>query len=115
MFPRFREVHGYETVLSPGEVLYIPAYWWHYIESERDSMTVSLNFWFFPAWQGKDEDDDDSKDLVPEAVDQVLVRREIESMIAETFHPSKVKDVLKEMLDRRFDFIQAKSEEKENN
>ena len=37
MFPRFREVHGYDTILGPGEVLYIPSHWWHYIESERDS------------------------------------------------------------------------------
>jgi hypothetical protein len=32
------------TVLQPGEVLYIPAYWWHYIESPYEE-TISVNFW----------------------------------------------------------------------
>ncbi len=26
-FPRFREVKGFEAVLEPGEVLYLPMYW----------------------------------------------------------------------------------------
>ncbi|XP_065829984.1 hypoxia-inducible factor 1-alpha inhibitor-like [Oscarella lobularis] len=112
MFPRFREVHGYDTILGPGEVLYIPSHWWHYIESERDSMTVSLNFWFYPAWHEKD-DQENWKDLVPDAVDQLLVKQEVETLIAESFHPTKVKDVLKEILDKRFDFIEAKRPEKD--
>lgn len=34
-FPRFGEIRGMEVALEPGEVLYIPNYWWHYIESEK--------------------------------------------------------------------------------
>ena len=33
-FPRFSEIEGMEVAMEPGEVLYIPNYWWHYIESE---------------------------------------------------------------------------------
>ena len=36
MFPKFRNVTGVDAVVGPGDVLYIPNYWWHYIESERD-------------------------------------------------------------------------------
>ncbi|KJE91396.1 hypoxia-inducible factor 1 [Capsaspora owczarzaki ATCC 30864] len=43
-FPRFSELHGWECILEPGEVLYIPAYWWHHVESLTDS--VSVNFWY---------------------------------------------------------------------
>ena len=35
-FPRFSGIRGMEVALEPGEVLYIPNYWWHYIESEMD-------------------------------------------------------------------------------
>lgn len=47
-FPRFSEIRGMEVALEPGEVLYIPNYWWHYIESESHSKTISMNFWFDP-------------------------------------------------------------------
>jgi hypoxia-inducible factor 1-alpha inhibitor (HIF hydroxylase) len=35
-FPKFRNITGVDAVVGPGDVLYIPNYWWHYIESERD-------------------------------------------------------------------------------
>lgn len=47
-FPRFSEIRGMEVALEPDEVLYIPTYWWHYIESESQSNTISVNFWFDP-------------------------------------------------------------------
>lgn len=46
-FPKFKHVKGVETVLGPGDVLYIPIYWWHHIESlMRGGPTVTVNFWF---------------------------------------------------------------------
>ncbi|XP_046989276.1 hypoxia-inducible factor 1-alpha inhibitor-like [Schistocerca americana] len=46
-FPKLREAHGQEAVLGPGDVLYIPIYWWHHVESlMRGGYTVSVNFWF---------------------------------------------------------------------
>uniref|UniRef100_UPI00398E3475 hypoxia-inducible factor 1-alpha inhibitor isoform X4 n=1 Tax=Pristiophorus japonicus TaxID=55135 RepID=UPI00398E3475 len=46
-FPNFRNVVGYETVVGPGDVLYIPMYWWHHIESLLDGgITITVNFWY---------------------------------------------------------------------
>uniref|UniRef100_A0A1Y1LYJ2 JmjC domain-containing protein n=1 Tax=Photinus pyralis TaxID=7054 RepID=A0A1Y1LYJ2_PHOPY len=46
-FPKFRQAKGFETVVGPGEVLYIPMYWWHHVESlMQGSYTVSVNFWY---------------------------------------------------------------------
>jgi hypoxia-inducible factor 1-alpha inhibitor (HIF hydroxylase) len=113
MFPRFREAHGYETILEPGEVLYIPSHWWHYIESEENSMTISLNFWFEPSWQNelsknKQEDsyENDIKADIPQEVEELILKRDIEMMIAETTHPLKVADFLREILDNRYDFLE---------
>lgn len=46
-FPNFKDVKGYETVVGPGEVLYIPVYWFHHVESLPDNQyTISVNFWY---------------------------------------------------------------------
>ncbi|KAF8941649.1 Lysine-specific demethylase 8 [Haplosporangium gracile] len=42
--PRFAEAEYLETILAPGELLYIPFQWWHYIRSLSTSFSVS--FWF---------------------------------------------------------------------
>lgn len=43
-FPLFREAKFVEAVLGPGEVLYIPRGWWHYVQSLEASCSVS--FWW---------------------------------------------------------------------
>ncbi|KAL6712254.1 hypothetical protein ACN47E_000131 [Coniothyrium glycines] len=43
-FPRFRTARFVECVLAPGECLYIPVGWWHYVRSLTASFSVS--FWF---------------------------------------------------------------------
>ncbi|KAG7251595.1 hypothetical protein CRUP_001379 [Coryphaenoides rupestris] len=46
-FPNFRKLVGYEAVVGPGDVLYIPMYWWHHIESLLGGgVTVTVNFWY---------------------------------------------------------------------
>ncbi|RXM98599.1 Hypoxia-inducible factor 1-alpha inhibitor [Acipenser ruthenus] len=46
-FPNFKHVVGYETVVGPGDVLYIPMYWWHHIESLLNGgITITVNFWY---------------------------------------------------------------------
>jgi Cupin-like domain len=48
-FPRFREAlaHAQVAELEPGDALYIPALWWHHVESlEKYNMLV--NYW----WKG---------------------------------------------------------------
>jgi len=45
-YPLFRmaKLHS-ECLLHAGDILYIPAYWWHYVTTESD-VSLSLNFWY---------------------------------------------------------------------
>jgi lysine-specific demethylase 8 len=43
-FPLFREAQLMETVVGPGEMLFIPANYWHYVRSLEPSISVS--FWW---------------------------------------------------------------------
>ncbi|KAG0237724.1 hypothetical protein BGW42_000130 [Actinomortierella wolfii] len=43
-YPLFKQAEYVETVLGPGELLYIPFQWWHYIRSL--SVSFSVSFWF---------------------------------------------------------------------
>ena len=44
-FPLFlAQTNYYEVIVGPGECLYIPAGWWHYVESLTASSSVS--FWW---------------------------------------------------------------------
>ncbi|XP_041364031.1 hypoxia-inducible factor 1-alpha inhibitor-like [Gigantopelta aegis] len=46
-FPKFRNLKGLETVLGPGDVLFLPTYWWHQVESLPGlGNTLSVNFWY---------------------------------------------------------------------
>lgn len=45
-FPRFAKAHGHHAVIQPGDMLYIPPRWWHYVRSLGLSITV--NTW----WSG---------------------------------------------------------------
>eukprot|EP00163_Fabomonas_tropica_P022597 TRINITY_DN39392_c0_g1_i1.p1 TRINITY_DN39392_c0_g1~~TRINITY_DN39392_c0_g1_i1.p1 ORF type:complete len:109 (-),score=7.30 TRINITY_DN39392_c0_g1_i1:12-338(-) len=42
-FPLFRKTTATELVLSAGQALYIPKGWWHWVQSETAS--ISLSFW----------------------------------------------------------------------
>jgi lysine-specific demethylase 8 len=43
-FPRFKDAEYVDCVLQPGDCLYIPVGWWHYVRSLTPSFSVS--FWF---------------------------------------------------------------------
>ncbi|KAJ1636935.1 hypothetical protein T492DRAFT_353039 [Pavlovales sp. CCMP2436] len=43
--PRFQDAQAFEAILEPGEVLYIPQYWWHRVENLDDDC-VTVNFWY---------------------------------------------------------------------
>nr|POF07655.1 lysine-specific demethylase 8 [Quercus suber] len=43
-FPLFAQAQYVEAILSPGDSLYIPVGWWHYVESLTTSFSVS--FWW---------------------------------------------------------------------
>ena len=43
-FPRFTEANGTRLMLEAGDVLFIPAFWWHGVRTLE--MSISLNFWW---------------------------------------------------------------------
>ncbi len=43
-FPKFMNAHLYSTTVEPGEILFIPRGWWHYLHAETPS--ISINHWF---------------------------------------------------------------------
>ncbi|GHE26143.1 hypothetical protein GCM10017673_29740 [Streptosporangium violaceochromogenes] len=45
-FPRLARARVYATTVGPGDLLYIPRGWWHYLRSESPS--ISINHWFGP-------------------------------------------------------------------
>jgi hypothetical protein len=49
-FPRFREALAAAQVaeLGPGDALFIPALWWHHVESLDRELNVLVNYW----WNG---------------------------------------------------------------
>lgn len=43
-FPDFVHAHSYEGIIAPGDILYIPEYWWHEVQSLDISLSVNF-FW----------------------------------------------------------------------
>ncbi|OJH40862.1 cupin-like domain-containing protein [Cystobacter ferrugineus] len=43
-YPRFDEATPLEVVLRPGEMIYIPVGWWHSVEGEGQTLTLT-SFW----------------------------------------------------------------------
>ena len=74
-FPRLAKAKGVEAILQPGEVIYIPALWFHHIEC-LDTPCVSVNFWF------KSAPDDPSKVKLPleDPVRLLSMRRNVEKI-----------------------------------
>ncbi|KAI6651476.1 Lysine-specific demethylase 8 [Oopsacas minuta] len=44
LYPKFKEAIFIETILKPGQMLYIPPKWWHFVKSLEVSFSVS--FWW---------------------------------------------------------------------
>ncbi|AZA80015.1 cupin-like domain-containing protein [Chryseobacterium sp. G0186] len=54
-YPALLYLNGYEAVLHPGETLYIPAGWWHYIQYETGGYSISVRALpssFLEKWHG---------------------------------------------------------------
>ncbi|KPH12962.1 cupin-like domain-containing protein [Chryseobacterium sp. ERMR1:04] len=41
-YPALEYLNGYEAIIQPGETLYIPSGWWHYIQYETEGYSVSI-------------------------------------------------------------------------
>lgn len=47
-YPLFKKVHRIEVTLNPGEMLFIPVGWWHYVKGVKPSLTISFSNFVFP-------------------------------------------------------------------
>ncbi len=47
-YPLFREVHIIEEVLEPGDLIFMPVGWWHFVEALDISISVSMTHFVFP-------------------------------------------------------------------
>jgi ribosomal protein L16 Arg81 hydroxylase len=47
-YPRFAKAHPLHCVVEPGELLYIPRFWWHQVRSL--SFSISVNYWWATGW-----------------------------------------------------------------
>ncbi|WAQ96454.1 HIF1N-like protein [Mya arenaria] len=96
-FPNVRNLHGYEGVVGPGDVLYIPMYWWHQVESCPDSEeNISVNFWYMAGSVEKIEHP-------LSAQQKVAMSRNIEKMCLEALgDPSEVAPFMKMLVLGRY-------------
>ncbi|XP_054655274.1 hypoxia-inducible factor 1-alpha inhibitor [Dunckerocampus dactyliophorus] len=105
-FPKFKNVFGYEAVVGPGDVLYIPMYWWHHIESLLNGgVTITVNFWYKGAPTPK------RIEYPLRAHQKVAIMRNIEKMLGEALgDPREVGPLLKMMIRGRYEDSQSESE-----
>jgi hypothetical protein len=47
-FPQFQHARPLECILEPGDILFIPIFWWHQVYSLN--ISVSISFWSSPGW-----------------------------------------------------------------
>jgi len=47
-FPRFGGARGLRCIVEPGEILYIPRFWWHQVRSLE--FAISVNYWWATGW-----------------------------------------------------------------
>ncbi|CAM9161881.1 unnamed protein product, partial [Hapterophycus canaliculatus] len=62
-FPRYDEANAVAVTLEPGDILFVPKHWWHFVEAVETSLSV--NVWV--------DAPDDSEDRAKESVARVLM------------------------------------------
>ena len=72
-YPLFAEAQAIEVTLEPGDILYVPKHWWHFVEALDTSLSV--NVWV--------DTPDDAGDRAKEAIARVLVTSLAEGLTAE--------------------------------
>ncbi|XP_065222718.1 hypoxia-inducible factor 1-alpha inhibitor-like isoform X1 [Planococcus citri] len=96
-FPRFKNLSGFETIIEPGEVLYIPMYWFHHVESLiQADYTMSINFWYKAPPTGQ---------IVYPLKDhqKVAIMRNVEKMLREALgDPDDIGPLLRTIIEGRY-------------
>eukprot|EP00164_Ancoracysta_twista_P003582 GFYU01004787.1.p1 GENE.GFYU01004787.1~~GFYU01004787.1.p1 ORF type:complete len:556 (-),score=72.85 GFYU01004787.1:243-1910(-) len=100
-FPYLKEAHGMEVIVKPGDVLYIPPYWWHQVESMDE--TISVTFWFVQKPPVPTKRPDGSYNI--EDSTHYALRRNIERILSESIGAKKVGELLN---DKDIDMIHAR-------
>ncbi|XP_050429309.1 hypoxia-inducible factor 1-alpha inhibitor-like isoform X1 [Adelges cooleyi] len=97
MFPKFKDACGYEAVVGPEDVLYIPIYWFHHVESLMSGgYTVSINFWFKAGPIEKIE-------YPLQDYQKMAIMRNVEKMLGEALHdPNDVGSMLRTIVVGRY-------------
>lgn len=100
-FPKFREIKGHEAVLGPGDVLYLPLYWWHHVESLcQTQYTTSLNFWYKA---GPTHSSSVTTMYPLEGYQKMAIMRNVEKMLVETLKDvNEVGPLLRAILEGRY-------------
>ncbi|XP_033643866.1 hypoxia-inducible factor 1-alpha inhibitor-like [Asterias rubens] len=98
-FPKFRNAKGLQTVVGPGDVIYIPMYWWHYIESSIDGgETISVTFWYKTTPISK------TISYPLSAQQKVCIMRNIEKMLGDALKdPEEIGSLLHTLVQGRYE------------
>uniref|UniRef100_A0A7S0HV28 JmjC domain-containing protein n=1 Tax=Hanusia phi TaxID=3032 RepID=A0A7S0HV28_9CRYP len=102
LFPNFERASGYEAIVHPGEMLYIPSYWWHHVINLEE--TVSLTFWFKCPPVG-------DLRLPISQVQRVALRRNIENMFGSMLGNQNVQALMLNLLHGALTSEQARAVE----
>ncbi|XP_068735056.1 tRNA wybutosine-synthesizing protein 5-like isoform X2 [Montipora capricornis] len=50
-FPKFKEARALNCTINEGDVLFMPSYWWHEVQSypsKKEARNLAVNFWYEP-------------------------------------------------------------------
>lgn len=47
-FPKFKDVPAMNCTINEGDVLYMPSFWWHEVQSSssKEQRNLAVNFWY---------------------------------------------------------------------
>lgn len=79
-FPLFKHATEFRVDMNPGDILFIPQYWWHQMEGL--TRNVSMSWWFKDVGKHKNEAVIDVSKL--NEVQRVAIRRNIERIIGQS-------------------------------